>query len=240
MDKYGSALTHAKDPNFQCSPFFHVSKGRKYSLLWPVKDITKGNMCTRNFLPRLMQNETPGIYKARLKAFTGNKICKQVESKTPSEEKGEKKDEMKGVEIEEIVANVDSKEEIVVNGESKEEISVYLSIYSTHAGEKLPTNLKIEETLNDRVDITVSPLKEKCIKLDSDVLPLSDLISNKGYMLNYLQYQLGECAWIPTTYILPRQIEAFNKEFELSNLPQFWIVKQVDSRTIGESEGRSN
>lgn len=65
MDEYGSALTHSSTPNMKCSPFAYAVNGVIYSLMWPVTDINKGALCTRNFCPSLSAIETPLHLEAR-------------------------------------------------------------------------------------------------------------------------------------------------------------------------------
>ncbi|XP_068660374.1 uncharacterized protein [Aristolochia californica] len=55
MDELGSALRHSDEPNFQVSPFLFMPEGKlasavSYSLLWPTKNILKGEECTRDYL----------------------------------------------------------------------------------------------------------------------------------------------------------------------------------------------
>lgn len=53
MDEVGSALTHSSNPNMKCSPFAYAVNSVIYSLIWPIQDIEKGDVCTRNFCPSL-------------------------------------------------------------------------------------------------------------------------------------------------------------------------------------------
>ena len=65
MDEYGSALRHSSTPNMKCSPFAYAVNGFIYSLMWPITDIEKGTLCTRNFCPPLSAIETPLHLEAR-------------------------------------------------------------------------------------------------------------------------------------------------------------------------------
>merc|ERR1712013_833990 len=87
MDEHGCALTHGgPEANFQCSPFFNVQTGATFNLLWPVKNVAAGGMCTRNFIPHIMPQESATISKTRLKAFSGRKIYTKAMKEEKEEE----------------------------------------------------------------------------------------------------------------------------------------------------------
>ena len=69
MDEFGSAVAHSVRPNVKCSPFAFAGTGVFYSLLWPLEDISIGDLCTRNFCPPLSTTETQLQREARLLAF---------------------------------------------------------------------------------------------------------------------------------------------------------------------------
>ncbi|PKI43487.1 tubulin--tyrosine ligase-like protein 12 isoform X1 [Punica granatum] len=55
MDELGSALRHSDEPNFMVAPFLYMPEGKlssavSFSLLWPIRDLVKGDECTRDFL----------------------------------------------------------------------------------------------------------------------------------------------------------------------------------------------
>ncbi|XP_047322133.1 tubulin--tyrosine ligase-like protein 12 [Impatiens glandulifera] len=55
MDELGSALQHSDVPNFHVSPFLYMPDGKlesaiSFSLLWPTRNVYKGDECTRDFL----------------------------------------------------------------------------------------------------------------------------------------------------------------------------------------------
>ncbi|KAL3830039.1 hypothetical protein ACJIZ3_018841 [Penstemon smallii] len=55
MDELGSALRHSDEANFRVSPFLYMPEGKlesavSYSILWPTKNIERGDECTRDFL----------------------------------------------------------------------------------------------------------------------------------------------------------------------------------------------
>jgi hypothetical protein len=65
MDEYGSALTHSSTPNIKCAPFAYAVTGVIHSLIWPIRDINKEALCTRNCCPPLAAIETPDHIEAR-------------------------------------------------------------------------------------------------------------------------------------------------------------------------------
>ncbi|MQL78050.1 hypothetical protein Taro_010469 [Colocasia esculenta] len=55
MDELGSALRHSDEPNFRVAPFLFMPEGKlasaiSFSVLWPTRDVVKGEECTRDFL----------------------------------------------------------------------------------------------------------------------------------------------------------------------------------------------
>ena len=58
MEDYGLALTHSDHPNFVCRPFANAVTGRVMSLVWPVEEVSPGDVCTRDFVPPLFFGET--------------------------------------------------------------------------------------------------------------------------------------------------------------------------------------
>ncbi|KAF3775255.1 Tubulin--tyrosine ligase-like protein 12 [Nymphaea thermarum] len=55
MDELGSALRHSDEPNFRIAPFLYMPEGKlasaiSFSLLWPIKNVHRGDECTRDFL----------------------------------------------------------------------------------------------------------------------------------------------------------------------------------------------
>ncbi|EFJ22552.1 hypothetical protein SELMODRAFT_105046 [Selaginella moellendorffii] len=55
MDELGSAVRHSDEPNLKFAPFMFLPDGSmnsavSYTLMWPTKNITKGEECTRDYL----------------------------------------------------------------------------------------------------------------------------------------------------------------------------------------------
>ncbi|CAA7395629.1 unnamed protein product [Spirodela intermedia] len=55
MDELGSALRHSDKANFRVTPFLYLPNGKlgsaiSFSVLWPTRDVVKGEECTRDFL----------------------------------------------------------------------------------------------------------------------------------------------------------------------------------------------
>ena len=228
MDKYGSALTHGIDPNFQCSPFFNIHTGQPYSLLWPIKNITKGCLCSRNFIPQIMQNGTHETYKARLKAFTGNNIHEDedvgIEAPIDNKKKVDQKVQVFNVKM----------EDKIVTDEPIMEKSLFLSIYNSNVSKDMSFKLKFNVTTNNdgNADVSILVLNDTSIMIEGDALPTIEMIANKNYLQNYISFQLNDCSWLAMSYFLPRDLSKFCEEFEKCNLPRFWIVKQVDKRLL--------
>ncbi|PNY03443.1 tubulin-tyrosine ligase-like protein 12-like, partial [Trifolium pratense] len=55
MDEFGSALRHSDEPNFRVAPFLFMPEGNlasavSFSILWPARNVRKGDECTRDYL----------------------------------------------------------------------------------------------------------------------------------------------------------------------------------------------
>ncbi|XXG51416.1 hypothetical protein AAC387_Pa02g5192 [Persea americana] len=55
MDELGSALRHSDEPNFRIAPFLFLPERKlasavSFSVLWPTRNVQKGDECTRDFL----------------------------------------------------------------------------------------------------------------------------------------------------------------------------------------------
>lgn len=81
----GSAIAHSSEPNCAMVPFI-FSRGHNatipYSVLFPIRDIAQGDMVTRDFIPKDLQE--PLHRKAYLAAFPG-RIANEDEIGTEDE-----------------------------------------------------------------------------------------------------------------------------------------------------------
>lgn len=50
MDEFGSAIQHSDDPNFRVVPFAFASEGITYSVMFPVKNVSKDEEVTRDYV----------------------------------------------------------------------------------------------------------------------------------------------------------------------------------------------
>ncbi|XP_057315834.1 tubulin--tyrosine ligase-like protein 12 [Hydractinia symbiolongicarpus] len=224
MNEHGSAVIHNDDPLFKCSPFFHVSQGKAYSLLWPIKNVTKGAVCTRNFIPQIMPNETLDVCKTRLKAFTGKKIYKYIEDEEEEVDELSDYNKVKTMSVNEL-------HNIMVTQQN----TVYLPYYAEAVTKEIISTLHLTvlSEKNSDFDVKIIPLQDTSIRIDSDVLPTEEMVANKDYLQNYLNYRIGNCDWCIKNFILPRDLVEFNKKFEQCDIPQYWMIKSVDKRLFG-------
>ena len=231
MDKYGSSLTHNNNPNFKCSPFFYSALGRAYSLIWPIRDVKTGDMCTRNFIPQIIPNETLEICKVRLKAYSEKRINSQININTKDcQSEGDKQQEkLSNLNIEKLSNKALPK--------SDQARRLCLGEYQPCLPENLSKSLHL--TVAEKVDsacvLNLLSLKQTSVNVSGEMLPCSELIANKDYLQNYIKYKCGgeiNIPWFVSSYILPNSLIEFNKEFEKTDLPQFWIVKACDKRQL--------
>jgi len=54
----GSSLRHSETPNFKCIPFLYGPTNVSFSLIWPVSEISAGDVITRNFYPAGKRKQT--------------------------------------------------------------------------------------------------------------------------------------------------------------------------------------
>jgi len=227
MDEHGCALTHGgPEANFQCSPFFNLQTGATFNLLWPVKNVAAGGMCTRNFIPHIMPQESATISKTRLKAFSGRKIYTKAMKEEKEEEDKEKEEEDLKVEIIHNVRDSAGERSDVFK-------SLSSSVYKDSVSDDMCTALKLSLCSSEQGgDLSLLTLKEVSITLDGDVLPANEIITNKSFLQSYVGYQFEQHAWFQHNYILPRDLDDFAREVESSDVPWVWCVKQVDARQV--------
>jgi len=224
MEKIGSALTHSNHPNFKCSPFIYSNLGRAYSIIWPIKDVGVGAMCTRNFIPQVMGNESIEMCKIRLKCFIEKKISTE---KTGKDEKGEgisPVNDLKEVEIKEIFEKVSTKTDTKVS------LGVYEDCLTKKAASALQVTV-VNETV-DNCNLRLLTLDKTMVNIDGDILPTAEMVANRDYFQNYMKYRCGKAVWFVWSYILPNNLIEFNTEFEKSDLTQYWLARPVDGRLL--------
>lgn len=217
MDEFGSALVHSDYPNFKCSPFFYSVLGRAYSLIWPIKDVQVGIECSRNFIQQIHAQETMEMCNLRLKAYTDNRVANKVTTND--------------------IEPVDKSEEVAVKKipetpfERSNQLSkVYLGQFSECVDADTTKSLHVTLSSDSLDDSTVAfiPLKDSKISVAGESLPSADVFQNKDYLQSYLLFRFGRPSWFHFNYILPVDLVDFNKEYEMFDTPQYWLVKPVD------------
>ena len=224
MNKYGSALIHDRKPNFCCLPFFYSVDGKAYSLLWPIKDVKAGTICTRDFMPQYSINYKEGdeIYEANLKAFTGKNLYKEVESQT----KEFPETKLKMIKV----SHVKEEEEEIESNNTKK---IYLKIFSQSEIDKVSGSLKDFEILEKEAkgEKQLVSIYETLISLDGELCPVQLMLDSREFLEIFLQFSFGEdVALLPKSYNLPQNLVDFNKDFESCRLPQYWVVKPVEKK----------
>lgn len=230
MDKYGSSLTHSNNPNFKCSPFFYSALGRAYSLIWPIRDVKAGDMCTRNFIPQIMPNETMEICKVRLKAYSEKRINPQSIINDTKDAGGDNQEKLADLNIEMLsnkaLPKVDQARRLCLGD--------YQSCLPENLIKLL--HLALVEKVDSACVLNLVSLKQVSVKVGGEMLPCNELIANKDYLQNYIRLKCGGheayIPWFVSSYILPNSLIEFNKEYEKTDLPQFWIVKPCDKRQL--------
>ncbi|CAI8044195.1 Tubulin--tyrosine ligase-like protein 12, partial [Geodia barretti] len=48
-EPFGLGLVHSRTPNFACHPFANALTGRVVSLLWPLREVGNGEVCSRDY-----------------------------------------------------------------------------------------------------------------------------------------------------------------------------------------------
>uniref|UniRef100_A0A7M5XA26 CS domain-containing protein n=2 Tax=Clytia hemisphaerica TaxID=252671 RepID=A0A7M5XA26_9CNID len=226
MEEIGSSLTHNNNPNFKCSPFFYSALGRAYSIIWPIKDIKEGQMCTRNFIPQIIANETMDICKVRLKTHTDIKLTDGNNNKFDTE-KEEQPSEIEPVNVEKLSTKKISK--------SDEERLVWLGDYngfvSDEVAKSLP-NVTFATESDPKCVVKFISLNKTSVSIEGEILPCGEMLANKDYLQNYIKLRYGNQPWFVSSFILPNALVEFNEKYEETDLLQYWIVRPVDNRQL--------
>ena len=228
MDAYGSALTHARDPNFKCSPFFYVSDSQFLNLFWPIKDIPKGTRCTRDYIPPLGANESSGIQQVRMKVFLGKKISHtQLHIDESCDNNKQVENEHQKIEV---VTLCEVSEGTRTTNEIK---SIFISGIQADKIEKLANVLNLKVTSDEKnADVKILTISDTVMNLGGDLVRTAEVFSNRDFLQSYFQYRFKESSWLFKYMILPRDLIKFNEEFEKCDLPQYWIIKSSAKKTL--------
>lgn len=220
MDEIGSALQHNDYPNFKCSPFFYSGFGRAYSLIWPIKDVDAGAVCTRNFIQQIHAQETLEMCKLRLKAYTEEKVT------------ASKKENVVSDAVEKSADVVVTELHNTVFKAPKESIKMYLGELAESLNVDTAKKLHLMVSTGSAQDsaIAIVPLKDTKISVVGEMLPSGEVFANKDYLQSYLLFRFGRARWFQFSHILPVDLVDFNKEYEKCNTLQYWLVKPVDRR----------
>ncbi|WAR07068.1 TTL12-like protein [Mya arenaria] len=57
MDEFGSRIQHSDMPTFKMAPFMYGPRQIAYSIIWPIKDLNKGEEVTRDYVPNIHHPE---------------------------------------------------------------------------------------------------------------------------------------------------------------------------------------
>ncbi|XP_065195445.1 tubulin--tyrosine ligase-like protein 12 [Sycon ciliatum] len=85
MDAHASALSHSDEPNFRCAPFIYALNGQAYSIYWPVKSLSGGEVCSRDYAPALLDVESSMQRRARLWVWNSVHDASMSVGKCPDE-----------------------------------------------------------------------------------------------------------------------------------------------------------
>ncbi|XP_060605617.1 tubulin--tyrosine ligase-like protein 12 isoform X1 [Ruditapes philippinarum] len=53
MDEFGSRIQHSDMPSFKMAPFMYGPQNLAFSIIWPVRDLEKGEEVTRDYVPNI-------------------------------------------------------------------------------------------------------------------------------------------------------------------------------------------
>lgn len=57
MDEFGSRVQHSNQPSVRIVPFFSLSEGATYSVMFPVADLNENQEITRDFLEGFLNDD---------------------------------------------------------------------------------------------------------------------------------------------------------------------------------------
>ena len=238
MDKFGSAIVHNTQPNVKCSPFAFSATGVFYSLLWPIRDLDKGEMCTRNFCPALSGTETNLQREGRLLAFSPS-----LPESVPTAFVVELSKFPLAAKENNIVINVSSLETPAESQNCLQLKGKKLNLkffMETNGKEKRPVLRDLGCTLVESMSEAEAIWLEKWNTLGKKVgsearvnrLAGEEHLLHRQLLSKQVQQVWGNVPWFPVSYDLSQQLPALCADHYTHGIASYWILRASDPSTL--------
>ncbi|CAM0136865.1 hypothetical protein VKS41_007450 [Umbelopsis sp. WA50703] len=233
-DEVGSAIAHSSKPNCVMVPFI-FSRGNSatipYSVIFPIKDISEGEIVTRDFVPKDLQN--PLDRKAYLTAYPG-RIADDEEIGTEEEFIAayqalinEPHPDTKPVKSVNAIALLKTPTTQNVN------IKVFTTADFVKKNLTLPHVTFTEELESADIIWTVQDFTEwEKLKPGQRVsqIPNESCLTYKNNLAKLISHTYGLVSWYPETYNLIDQLPAFvgdylQRSHKVDDSENLWITK---------------
>lgn len=231
MSHMGSAITHSSQPDLKCAPFVYSATGITSSLIWPLRELKEGEMCSRDFCPRLTASETPVQLEARMMAFKYD-IPEDIPAafiKQLAEGSVLPKADNVAIKVNSLYdgnSNTDKYPKLVLD------LKVYLDkpddrVQSAlkHLGCKLVESPKEADTqwISGRFVAESIAANQRVNRLEGEAIFLE-----RHLLSRLVQESFGEVPWFPNVYDLSSQLAAVYADHHLGGIPSYWIVKSAN------------
>lgn len=238
MGEFGSAVVHSVQPNVKCSPFAFAGNGVFYSLLWPVKDLKAGEICSRNFCPPLGMAETELQREARLLAFNSSlpescpSDCVVELAKFPTLPK----ENNVVIDVSSLLTRTEN-----VNCVHSKGKKLNLKFFVEKNGkEKKPVlrdlgcTLVASSTEAEAVWLEKWNTPGQKIRCDARVNRLAgeEHLLHRQLLSTHVQRVWGNVPWFPISYDLSCHLPALCAEHYCSGISSYWIIRAADPSAL--------
>ncbi|KAH8549063.1 tubulin-tyrosine ligase family-domain-containing protein [Umbelopsis sp. PMI_123] len=232
-DEVGSAITHASEPNCVMLPFI-FSRGHDatipYSVLFPIKDITHGEMVTRDFIPKDLKE--PLQRQAYLTAFPG-RIANEEEIGSEDDFIDAYEETTKASSELPPSKSINPVALLKIPTTQNVEIKVYTTADFVKQNLTLP-HITFTNSLQSADIIWVVQDFSDWDKLQPNQrisqIPNESCLTYKNNLAQLLSQTYGQVSWFPQTYNLINQLPAFvgnylQRSHKLEDIDNLWITK---------------
>ena len=228
MDKFGSAIKHSDHPNLKCSPFSYAATGTIFSIIWPIGDLAKGEMCTRNACPMLAPTESGLQRQARALAFQFD---------APEEIPAAFLKQMAEA------ASLPKPHDVPINitpprdrDDNSLPMMLALKVYLDHPDTEVQSVLK-----QAGCQVVASPKDADAVWISGSFIPddytaqqKANRCSGEEYLLErhllsrLVQERFGAVPWFPVVYDLCTQLAVVHADHHLGGFPSYWVVRSAN------------
>ncbi|KAJ9600254.1 hypothetical protein L9F63_009430 [Diploptera punctata] len=234
MDEFGTAIQHSDEPTFRAVPFIHLPQQVPYTILFPVKNLEKGEEVTRDYVEGPFT--TPDLREVLLLPWF-------PKSFSTDDFKQDEPDENYFLEGHTVESLPEENEEIIVSYKEKMKVYSqyrYVNDYLNHPKFEITCNENEADILWLTQHFTdYRELREKSPTVFVNQFPFENVITIKDLLCivsrrvadnskNILGTLETEPAWLPTTFTLQTELRKFVSYYQRRHeegLDNHWICK---------------